>query len=153
MIPEFYRKKRALITGGAGTDGWSLIELLLSRGYEVAAHSRHQVESDAHGGRVCWHIGDLTDSIFLDNLLTVSAPDEVFNLAAVSQPALSWDNPLETAQLNALVPQRICEFIRRNNPASRLFQASSSEIFGAPTSELPHEPPPSNPKSHISLST
>jgi len=43
MIPEFYRKKRALIAGGAGQDGWYLIELLLSRGYEVAAHSRHQV--------------------------------------------------------------------------------------------------------------
>src|SRR5260370_25405611 len=152
MIPEFYRKKRALITGGAGQDGWSLIELLLSRGYEVAAHSRHQVESDAHGGRVCWHIGDLTDSIFLDNLLTVSAPDEIFNLAAVSQPALSWDYPLETAQLNALVPQRICEFIRRNNSACRLFQASSSEIFDDATAELHDELTRANPKSPYGVS-
>src|SRR5258707_3827199 len=106
MSHEFHRRKRALITGGAGQDGWYLIELLLSRGYEVAAHSRHQVESEIHGGRVCWHTGDLTDSIFLANLLTASAPDEVFNLAAVSRPALSCANPLATAQLNALVPQR-----------------------------------------------
>ena len=152
MTPEFYRKKRALITGGAGQDGWYLIQLLLSRGYEVAAHSRHQVESEIHGGRVCWHTGDLTDSIFLDNLLTVSAPDEVFNLAAVSRPALSWDYPLETAQLNALVPQRICEYIRRNNPACRLFQASSSEIFGDATSELQDELTRANPKSPYGVS-
>src|SRR5258706_6840658 len=152
MIPEFHRKRRALITGGAGQDGWYLIELLLSRGYEVAAHQRHQVESEIHGGRVSWHSGDLPDSIFLDNLLTVSAPDEVFNLAAVSRPALSWDYPLETAQLNALVPQRICEFIRRNNPACRLFQASSSEIFGDATSELQDELTRANPKSPNAVS-
>src|SRR5258705_5981057 len=103
MTPEFHRKKRALITGGAGQDGWYLIELLLSRGYEVAAHSRHEVGSEVHGGRVRWHTGDLTDSIFLDNLLTVSAPDEVFNLAAVSRPALSLGYPLGTAHVNALV--------------------------------------------------
>lgn len=105
----------------------------------MAAHSRHEVGFEVHGGRVRWHTGDLTDGIFLDDLLTASTPDQVFNLAAVSQPALSWDNPLETAQLNALVPQRICEFIRRNNPACRLFQASSSEIFGDATSEFQDE--------------
>src|SRR3984893_16864012 len=136
MNPDIHSKKRALITGGAGQDGWYLIELLLSRGYVLAAHSRHQMESEVPGGRVCWHTGDLTDGIFLDDLLTVSAPDEVFNLAAVSQPALSWDNPIETAQLNAVVPQGICASIRSNNPASLLFQASSSEIFGDTTSEL-----------------
>src|SRR5229473_2086735 len=140
MIPEFHRKKRALITGGAGQDGWYLIELLLSRGYDVAAHSRHQVEAAVHGGRVSWHTGDLTDGIFLSDL------------AAVSQPALSWDIPIETAQLNALVPQRICEFIRRNIPACRLFQASSSEIFGDATSELQDEQTRANPKSPYGVS-
>src|SRR5258706_14569282 len=99
MISEFHRKKRALITGGAGQDGWDLIELLLSRGYDVAAHSRHQAESEGHGGRVCWHTGDLTDGVLLDDLLAVSATDEAFNLAAVSQPRLSWDNPVQTAAL------------------------------------------------------
>ena len=47
-----------MITGGAGQDGWYLIELLLSRGYEVAAHSRDHVEAVVHSGRVSWHIGD-----------------------------------------------------------------------------------------------
>src|SRR5258708_30532142 len=147
MSPDVHGRKRALITGGAGQDCWYLIELLLSRGYDVAAHSRHQVESEIHSGRVSWHTGDLTDSIFLDNLLTVSAPDEVFNLAAVSRPALSWDYPLETAQLNALVPQRICEFIRRNNPASRLFQPSSSQLFCDAASELQYALTRANPQS------
>src|SRR3977135_1822563 len=118
MSPDVHGNKSELIND-SGQDGWYLIELLLSRGYDVAAHSRHQVESEVHGGRVCWHAGDLTDGIFLDHLLTVSAPDEVFNLAAVSQPALSWDNPIETAQLNALVSQRIWDFIRRHHPACR----------------------------------
>src|SRR5258706_13851091 len=119
MNPDFHGKKRALITGGAGQDGWYLIELLLSRGYDVAAHSRHQVESEVHGGRVCWHTGDPTDGIFLDNLLTGSAPDAVFNLAAGSQPALSWDNPFGTPQVNALGPHPLWDFIRHYNRAWR----------------------------------
>jgi nucleoside-diphosphate-sugar epimerase len=87
MIPECRRKKRALIAGGAGQDGLYLIELLLSRGYDVAAHSRHQVDSEVHGGRVCWHIGNLTDDSSFEDLMTASVPDEVFVLATVSQPA------------------------------------------------------------------
>src|SRR5713226_8010992 len=87
MSPEFHRKRRALITGGAGQDGWYLIELLLSRGYEVAAHSRRQVESEIHSGRVCWHTGNLSDDSSFEDLMTASVPDEVFALAAVSQPA------------------------------------------------------------------
>jgi hypothetical protein len=57
MSPDVHGKKRALITD-SGQDGWYLIELLLSRGYDVAAHSRHHVEPVAHSGRVSWHIGD-----------------------------------------------------------------------------------------------
>jgi GDPmannose 4,6-dehydratase len=145
-------KKRALITGGAGQDGWYLIELLLSRGYDVTAHSRQHVDADVHSGRVCWHIGDLTDDFFLNDLLTACAPDEIYNLAAVSRPALSWDIPTKTAHLNALVPQRICEFIRSNIPACRLFQASSSEIFGDAASELQDEQTPANPRSPYGIS-
>jgi GDPmannose 4,6-dehydratase len=152
MSPDVHGKKRALITGGAGQDGWYLIELLLSRGYDVAAHSRHHVEAGIHSGRVSWHIGDLTDDLFLNDLLTVCAPDEIYNLAAVSRPALSWDIPIETAQVNALVPQRICEFIRRNIPACRLFQTSSSEIFGDTASELQDEQTHANPKSPYGIS-
>ena len=80
-------RKRALITGGAGQDGCYLIELLLSRGYLVFAQSRREV---ANPGQVSWHAGDLTDGSFLEKLLSISRPDEIYNLAAVSRPALSW---------------------------------------------------------------
>jgi GDPmannose 4,6-dehydratase len=120
MTSKIYASKRALVTGGAGQDGWYLIGLLLERGYEVFAHSRRRVDLGLHGGRVSWYTGDLTNDVFLNEMLAASAPDEIYSLAAVSRPALSWDIPVETAMLNGLVPQRICEFIRREMPATRL---------------------------------
>jgi GDPmannose 4,6-dehydratase len=152
MTAEAHVAKRALVTGGAGQDGWYLIRLLLSHGYSVSAHSRHSVHPEVHDGRVSWHTGDLTDDIFLQNLLSASAPDEIYNLAAVSRPALSWDIPVETALLNGLVPQRICEFIRREAPTCRMFQASSSEIYGDSLSRLQNEQTRANPKSPYGIS-
>lgn len=144
--------KRALVTGGAGQDGWYLIDLLLARGYEVFAHSRHAVEPAQHHGRVHWHTGSLTDEAFLKMLLVAAAPDEIYNLAAVSRPAISWDIPVETALLNALVPQRICEFIRHEMPACRLFQASSSEIYGDTRAQAQDEETRANPGSPYGIS-
>src|SRR5258708_37203375 len=152
MTSETPVRKRALITGGAGQDGWYLLELLLSRGYEIFAHSRRQVDPGLHGGKVSWHTGDLANEAFLKNLLSLSKPEEIYNLAAVSRPALSWDIPIETALLNGLVPQRICEFIRRELPATRLFQASSSEIYGDSPAQLQDEQTPANPKSPYGIS-
>src|SRR6266851_9300076 len=152
MTSEVHVRKRALVTGGAGQDGWYLIELLLSRGYDVFSQSRQSIDARLHGGRVSWHIGDLTQEVFLENLLSASAPDEVYNLAAVSRPALSWDIPIETALLNGLVPQRMCEFIRRELPTTRLFQASSSEIYGDTPPQLHHEQTRANPRSPYGIS-
>jgi GDPmannose 4,6-dehydratase len=120
--------KRALVTGATGQDGWYLIDLLLARGYEVHAQSRQQGGADRSG--VTPHTGDLTNSEFLERLIKTIEVDEIYNLAAVSRPDLSWSNPIEAAELNALVPQRICELIRRHAPNSRLFQASSAAIYG-----------------------
>ena len=145
-------RKRALVTGGAGQDGWYLIELLLARGYDVFAHSRNRIDPQLHGGRVDWRSGDLTSEIFLNDLLAISAPDEIYNLASVSRPAESWDIPIETAVLNGLVPHRICEFIRHYLPKCRLFQASSSEIFGDTASPLQNERTPTDPKSPYGVS-
>ncbi len=145
-------RKRALVTGGAGQDGWYLIELLLARDYDVFAHSRNRIDPQLHGGRVNWRIGDLTSEIFLNDLLAISAPDEVYNLASVSRPAQSWDIPIETALLNGLVPHRICEFIRHDLPKSRLFQASSSEMFGDTAAPLQSEQAPINPQSPYGVS-
>lgn len=152
MTVETSRTKRALVTGGAGQDGWYLIELLLARGYRVFAHSRHPVDPDTHGGRVTWQTGDLTDESVLNGLLTTAAADEIYNLAAVSRPAQSWEIPIETALLNGLVPQRICEFIRCELPAARLFQASSSEIYGDSSAQLQNEETSMNPKSPYGIS-
>ena len=145
-------RKRALVTGGAGQDGWYLIELLLARDYDVFAHSRNRIDPQLHGGRVDWRTGDLASEIFLDELLATSVPDEIYNLASVSRPAQSWDTPIETALLNGLVPHRICEFIRHDLPKCRLFQASSSEIFGDTTAPLQNENAPINPQSPYGVS-
>jgi GDPmannose 4,6-dehydratase len=152
MTTEVQVSKRALVTGGAGQDGWYLIELLLSRGYQVFAHSRRPIDPGVHGDRVNWYAGDLTNDAFLRDLLSASAADEIYNLAAVSRPALSWDIPIETARLNALVPQSICEFIRKEMPTTRLFQASSSEIYGDSLGQLQNEETRANPRSPYGIS-
>ena len=146
MTSKDHLTKRALVTGGAGQDGWYLMELLLARGYHVFAQSRRPVDPSLHGGQVDWAIGDLTDEVFLNDLLSISRPDEIYNLAAVSRPALSWNIPMETALLNGLVPQRICEFIRRESRATRLFQASSSEIYGDSTDSAARRADPNQSK-------
>jgi GDPmannose 4,6-dehydratase len=129
--------KRALVTGATGQDGSYLIDLLLARGYEVHAQSRQQRGADRSG--VTWHAGNLTNPEFLERLIKTTAADEIYNLAAVSQPLLSWSHPIEAAQLNALVPQQICEAIRLHLPNSRLFQASSSAIFGDKSGQVQDE--------------
>ena len=130
MIEATQQKRRALVTGGAGQDGWYLVQLLLQRGYEIFAQTRHHLEHDPYQGRVRWAVGSLMDESFLNGMLAEAQPDEIYNLAAVSRPTMSWDIPIETTILNGLVPLRICEYIRRDRPRCRLFQASSSEIFG-----------------------
>jgi GDPmannose 4,6-dehydratase len=144
--------RRALVTGASGQDGWYLIELLLLRGYEVFAHSRQQVDPELHRGSVSWCNGDLSNENFLKDLLSISAPDEIYNLAAVARPALSGDVPQQTAILNGLVPHRICECIRQESPATRMFQASSVEIFGDSQTESQNEQTPVNPKSPYGVS-
>ena len=93
--------KTALITGGTGQDGSYLIDLLLSKAYVVHAQSRRAPEPDSQKPNVQWHSGNLTDPVFLETLISSIRPDEIYNLAAISRPTLSWTIPNETAQLNA----------------------------------------------------
>ncbi|WP_445492935.1 GDP-mannose 4,6-dehydratase [Rhodopseudomonas sp. RCAM05734] len=144
--------KSALVTGAAGQDGSYLIDLLLSRGYAVHAQSRQPRAGGADRPGLQWHIGALTDPQFLDGLLGELRADEIYNLAAVSRPALSWEIPFETTQLNAIVPQRICEFLVKTKSTSRLFQASSSEIFGDTDDALQNETTCCRPKSPYGIS-
>lgn len=130
--------RRALVTGAAGQDGYYLVRLLGGLGYAVHAHSSKPVGPDRQPDGV-WHVGPLTDRAFLDGMLNRVQPDEIYNLAAVSSPRLSWQLARQTAEMNALVPQQLCEWIVGNRPGCRLFQASSSEIFGRTLDEAQNE--------------
>lgn len=121
---------KVLITGASGQDGHYLISLLRQQGCVVHAQSRHQTHPSLDGDGTCWHVGDPTDRDFLASLIATIMPDEIYNLAAVSRPIQSWGAPRETADVNAFVPQDICELLLKHKPDCRLFQASSSEIFG-----------------------
>jgi GDPmannose 4,6-dehydratase len=124
--------RSALVTGAAGQDGHYLVSLLQRRGYVVHAQvrSRAPAGSGASSDGIIWHVGDVTDPVFLEALVVQSKPDEIYNLAAISRPTVSWTEPRLTAEINALVPQQLCELMLKHRPSARLFQASSSEIFG-----------------------
>ena len=127
--------KTALITGVTGQDGSYLAELLLSKGYRVLGMVRRT--SLENFGRIA-HIqsdielvtGDLLDQLSLINLLQKHQPDEVYNLGAQSFVPTSWDQPVLTGEFTALGVTRMLDAIRLVSPQSRLYQASSSEMFG-----------------------
>jgi GDPmannose 4,6-dehydratase len=127
--------KRAIITGITGQDGSYLAELLLSKGYEVVGVVRrssapnywriqHLVE------RVTLRPADLLDQLSLIRLVDEVRPHEFYNLAAMSFVPASWDQPMLTGEFNAQGVTRVLEAIRQVDPKIRLYQASSSEMFG-----------------------
>lgn len=123
-------KKSILITGASGQDGYYLINLLRQQECILHAQSRRAVHPNSHLDGVFWHIGDPADRDFLDALIAGIKPDEIYNLAAISRPSRSWNEPRRTAEVNGWVPQEICELLLKYKPDCRLFQASSSEMFG-----------------------
>ncbi len=133
--------RRALITGIAGQDGSYLAELLLEHGYEVfgvVRGSPHAPYENLAGIRD--HIqllqGDLLDQMTLLDAMGRAKPDELYNLAATSFVPASWRQPVMTAQFTATGVTFMLEAVRIVNPDLRIYQASTSEIFGA-TSESP----------------
>jgi GDPmannose 4,6-dehydratase len=137
--------KTALVTGATGQDGRYLIDLLRRHGYVVHGQSRRTSPPVNDG--IQWHVGDLTDGAFLEALIAETAFDEIYNLAAVSRPILSWKIPRETAEINAYLPQAICELLLKHQPSCRLFQASSSDMFGDGSMEQQDEQTHCVPKS------
>lgn len=144
--------KKALITGITGQDGSYLSELLLEKGYEVHGIIRRSSSfntgrimhlfKDVHetDSRFLLHYGDLTDGSRLEQLVERIAPDEVYNLAAQSHVRISFDEPIYTANVDALGMLRLLEAIRTvfGDTHVRFYQASSSEMYGlapAPQSE------------------
>lgn len=143
--------KTALVTGASGQDGSYLIELLRENGYFVHAQSRQKV-TNAAADEILWHAGDIADNEFLTRLIDDTAPDEIYNLAAITRPNLSWQKPEQTAILNALVPQRICQMLVDGKSSCRLFQASTSEMFDGASGQAQSEATPFNPQSPYGIS-
>lgn len=127
--------KKALITGITGQDGSYLAELLLEKGYEVYGIIRRKSKLD-YGNiehlkdKVKLIYADMTDLASLIKAMETAQPDEVYNLAAQSFVAVSWDNPTATAEINALGVVNILEAIRLVKPEAHFYQASTSEMFG-----------------------
>jgi GDPmannose 4,6-dehydratase len=144
--------KKALITGITGQDGAYLAELLLEKGYEVHGIKRRSslfntdridhLYQDPHdkGRRLVLHYGDMTDSTNLIRIIQTVQPDEIYNLAAQSHVAVSFETPEYTANADAIGPLRILEAIRilGLEKKTRFYQASTSELYGL-VQEIPQK--------------
>ena len=133
--------RRALITGISGQDGSYLAELLLDKGYEVfgvvrGSPTAHYENLDAVREGVTLLQGDLLDHLTLIDALHQARPHELYNLAGTSFVPASWSQPVMTAQFTAVGVTSLLEAVRIVDPTIRIYQASSSEIFGA-TTETP----------------
>jgi GDPmannose 4,6-dehydratase len=134
-MSEAARAKRALITGITGQDGSYLAELLLGKGYHVCGMVRRasveKFERIEHlRGQVELRQADLLDQLSLIELVRDFRPAEVYNLAAQSFVPTSWNQPMLTAEFDAVGVTRMLEAIRLVDPTIRFYQASSSEMFG-----------------------
>ncbi|MBR1735935.1 MAG: GDP-mannose 4,6-dehydratase [Firmicutes bacterium] len=127
--------KKALITGITGQDGSYLSELLLEKGYEVYGIMRRKSVVD-YGNvehikdKIHFIYADMTDPISLITAMKISQADEVYNLAAQSFVATSWEQPIATANIDATGVTNMLEAIRTVKPEARFYQASTSEMFG-----------------------
>ena len=151
--------KKALITGITGQDGSYLSEFLLKKGYEVHGIIRRSssfnteridhLYRDPHEPetKLFLHYGDLSDGTRLREILTQVETDEIYNLGAQSHVRVSFDQPVYTAQVDAVGTVRLLEAIRDTGLAVRFYQASSSEMYGK-VAEIPQtEKTPFHPRS------
>lgn len=150
--------KTALITGITGQDGSHLAELLLNKGYTVhglvrrsSTLNRVRLDPVYQNGSVRaenlhLHYGDLSDALNLERLTTEIEPDEIYNLAAQSHVAVSFEVPEYTFDVTGAGVIRLLEAIRLRAPEAKFYQASSSEMFGA-TAAPQNEESPFHPRS------
>ena len=127
--------KRAIITGITGQDGSYLAELLLAKGYEVTGVVRRASAPNFWRiehllDRITLRPGDLLDQLSLLRIIQDVRPQEFYNLAAMSFVPASWDQPLLTGEFNAQGVTRLLEAVRHVDPGIKLYQASSSEMYG-----------------------
>ncbi len=153
--------KKALITGITGQDGAYLAEFLLNKGYEVHGIKRrtslfntdriNHLYQDPHidNQNFILHHGDLTDSLNLTKIINQVLPDEIYNLAAMSHVAVSFELPEYTANVDALGTLRILEAVRllKLDKKIKIYQASTSELYGKITEIPQNEKTPFYPRS------
>ena len=148
--------RTALITGVTGQDGAYLAQLLLDKEYRVVGLMRRSASSDVIGERLRWLgildrvelvDGNLTDISSLIRIIQSTKPDEIYNLAAQSFVAASWQQPLLTGSVTALGAGNLLEAVRLVRPEARVYQASSSEMFGLIQEPVQSERTPFYPRS------
>ena len=129
--------KKALITGINGQDGSYLAELLIDKGYEVfgtlkrnSVAENQTARLDSVYDKVKLFYADLTDLASLISVIQKTQPDEIYNLAAQSHVRISFDQPIYTAQVTGVGTLNMLEAVRLIKPDAKIYQASSSEMFG-----------------------
>jgi GDPmannose 4,6-dehydratase len=148
---------KALITGITGQDGSYLTELLLEKGYEVhgivrrtstLGRSRLDVlyqDPEIYNKRLFLHYGELTDQTTMRRIILKAAPDEIYHLAGQSHVGLSFEIPESTCEMTAMGTLRLLEIVRDMPKPPKFFHASSSEIFGTPSSSPQNLDTPTKP--------
>lgn len=148
--------KKALITGVAGQDGGYLAEHLLGLGYKVWGMVRPSVSRESprlerllshgrYGPLLDLISGDMLDSESLSEAVRTTKPDEIYNLAAISYAPQSWKSPSLVMEVNATGVTKLLEAVHRYAPEARVYQASTSEMFGAVTQSTQDEKSPFRP--------
>ena len=152
-------RKSALITGITGQDGSYLAELLLDKGYEVHGIIRRSSQvnttlienliNNERNRNLTLHYGDITHSTNIIRIIKETQPSEIYNLAAQSHVKVSFDSPEYTAQADALGPLRILEAVRilELSKSTRIYQASTSELYGLVKNVPQNEDTPFHPRS------
>lgn len=134
--------RKALITGITGMDGSHLAELLLEKGYEVHGVIRRTStfntdRIDHIFDKLNLHYGDVTDPLVISNLVSKIQPDEVYNLAAQSHVKVSFEEPYYTGQVDGIGTLTVIEAVRNHCPNARIYQASTSELYGGISENMP----------------
>lgn len=145
-----YCMKKALITGITGQDGSFLAELLLEKGYHVFGLVRRESwfrpnSASYLAGHIEVLFGDMSEGVDIASSIQDAKPEEIYNLASQSRPSESWARAPETLLINGLGAVRLFEAVRHNCPECRVYQASSSEMFGQASIVPQNEQTPFNP--------
>lgn len=140
----------AMIVGVTGQDGILLSHLLIEKGYRVIGFAREDsIRRSPHmralQGRMKFAFGDIRDPVSTSEAIARHQPAEIYNLAAQSRPASSWRQAAETGEVNALGAHRLFEVVRQLQPSCRIYQASSSEMFGGELQSPQNESTPLSP--------